>query len=182
MYNRSTVDGRPLESSESRATVVGTSPRIARVSSASNLGNLTPLDECPWSTSSPEPEGASQDRCLCFFRVLLPPNSALAFTSIVFSYFIVVSVNMKPSSSSLTSKILVNHSKLEHRRATLQKHVLEDIQALLTFALTTSTNVRMCTRQHTPGHEMKLRVEKNVNTQPRMFCCAIFGIGCNDHH
>ena len=63
---------------------------------------------------------------------------------------------------------------LEHRSATLQEHVLEDIQALLTFALTTSTNVRMCTRQHTLGHEMKLRVEKNVNTQPRMFCCADF--------
>jgi hypothetical protein len=58
----------------------------------------------------------------------------------------------------------------------LQKHVLEDIQALLTFALITSTNIRMCTRQHTLGHEMKLRVEKNVNTQPCMFCCAILGL------
>jgi hypothetical protein len=85
-YNRSTVNGRTLGSSESHAIIVGTSPRIARVSSTSNPNNLTPLDHCPQSTSSSEPEWASQDRCLCFFRVQLPPNSALAFASIVTSY------------------------------------------------------------------------------------------------
>ena len=173
-----TFDGHTLGSSKSRATVVGTSPRIVQVSSASDSNDLTPLDNRPWSTSSSEPELASQEG-LCFFRVQF---SALSLASIVSSYFIAVSVNMEPSSSSLTLKILVNHLALEHRRATLQERVLVDIQSLLTFALTTSSNVRMCTRQHTLGHEMKLRVKKNVNTQPRMFCCAIFGIECNGHH
>jgi hypothetical protein len=169
-----TFDGHTLESSKSRTTVVGTSPWIAQVSLASNSDDLTPLDNCcPQSTSSSEPELANQEG-LCFFWVQLPPKSALALASFVSSYFIAVSVNMKPSSSSLTLKILVNHLALEHSRATSQERILVDIQSLLTFTLTMSTNIRMCTRQHMLGHEMKLRVKKNVNTQSRMFCCALF--------
>jgi hypothetical protein len=120
--NWSTVAGSTLGSSKSCRAVAGTSPHGVQVSSASNSDDLTPLDNHPQSTSSSEPELAGQEG-LCFFQVQLPPNSALALASIISSYFIAVSVNMKPSSSSLTSKILVNHLTLEHRRVVLQERI-----------------------------------------------------------
>jgi hypothetical protein len=73
LYNRSTIDGRTLGSSESRAIIIGTSPRIARVSLASDPDNLT----------SSELEWASQDRC--FFQLPWLSNWAPAFGPVISS-------------------------------------------------------------------------------------------------